>query len=269
MMNDTRAWVADLLATFSGQENTLTIPRPYITITGSIEAALLLSQIVYWSDRTKMEGGWFAKSYKEWEDEITLTKRQVARIIPVLNRVGVETKVRRFNGSPTLHFRINKEKFAQSITTFRNIGKLQNVTIEDDKKAQSLTEPIPEPIAKESTRKRSAPRTSTPEPIHPLIQFWATIRGIDSVNIGAPIYTSTDTKCAKRMALWELPPTDTEIKAVVSGSKSKNYRFQWLEADIAALRLVKKPAEAPTVDGKTYGERAVEQGRAMFFGEGG
>lgn len=132
-MNETRVWITDLLASFSGQENTLTIPRPYITITGSVEAGLLLNQIVYWSDRTKMDNGWFAKSYKEWEDEITLTKRQVSRLIPALQRIGVETKVRRFNGSPTLHWRINKEKFSQSIAVLLNNPKQPKVTLESDK----------------------------------------------------------------------------------------------------------------------------------------
>lgn len=139
-MNETRVWITDLLTQFSGQENTITIPRPYIMITGSIEAALILNQIVYWSDRTSMDNGWFAKSYKQWEDETTLSKRQVSRAIPALRRVGVETKIRRFAGSPTLHYRLNKEKFAQSITALLNNGKLQNVTIEDDKMLHSSTD---------------------------------------------------------------------------------------------------------------------------------
>ena len=42
-------------------------------------AALLLSQILYWSDRTSDPDGWFAKSYADWHDEVALTERQIKR----------------------------------------------------------------------------------------------------------------------------------------------------------------------------------------------
>lgn len=86
-------------------------------------------------------------------------------------------------------------------------------------------------------------RTKVLPALHEYIQMWAEVRGIDSVNIGAPIHTKYDTACAKRMAKWETPPTCEEIKAAISASKSKTYAFQWLEKDIPAARLLKKPTE--------------------------
>lgn len=114
-MDETKNKVLGLLAQFSGQGNTLTIPVPYVKLTGSIEGGLLLNQIVYWSDRTKMLDGWFAKSYDEWEQELFLTKRVVTRLTGLLRKVGVETKVKRFNGSPTLHWRIDLERFEKAL----------------------------------------------------------------------------------------------------------------------------------------------------------
>lgn len=114
-MNNTADWVMSLLAQFSGQGNTLTIPVPYVKLTGSIEGGLLLNQIVFWSDRTKMQEGWFAKSYDEWETEIYLTRRTVSRLVGILRRIGVETKIRRFNGSPTLHYRLDRQKFENAL----------------------------------------------------------------------------------------------------------------------------------------------------------
>lgn len=60
--------------------------RGFVAITGSIEAALLLSQAVYWSKRTKDENGWFWKTATEWEEETGIT------------RYGLETARKRLVG---------------------------------------------------------------------------------------------------------------------------------------------------------------------------
>lgn len=93
-------------------------------------------------------------------------------------------------------------------------------------------------------------KKETVAPIHPLIQIWATVRGIDAVNIGAPIHTAKDTACAKRMAKWAIAPTQEEITLAIRSSKaSKSYAFTWLEKDIAELRLQRSqnppPVSAP------------------------
>src|SRR5689334_12145978 len=139
-MNDTRLWVADLLASFSGQGNTLTIPRPYIEVTGNIEDALLLSQIIYWTDRTTMDNGWFAKSYAEWKDEIALSKYQVMTATKRLKEAGVETDVRKFKGAPTVHYRLRKSEFELWIVKKLNERKLRNLTNDSEETLQSSTE---------------------------------------------------------------------------------------------------------------------------------
>lgn len=50
--------------------------RPFVTLTGSINAALMLSQGVYWSRRTGSDDGSFYKSRDEWADETGLTHEQ-------------------------------------------------------------------------------------------------------------------------------------------------------------------------------------------------
>lgn len=171
-MNNTADWVMSLLAQFSGQGNTLTIPVPYVKLTGSIEGGLLLNQIVYWSDRTKMQEGWFAKSYDEWEAEIFLTRRTVSRLVGILRRIGVETKIRRFNGSPTLHYRLDRQKFENA---------LHSVQMECDVSSHSKTtkrdihqQKIIQKTTKNTERKRStrapaaAPKTAAHAVKYPL-----------------------------------------------------------------------------------------------------
>ena len=68
-----------LIAQFSGQANILTIPRLFIDWTGDHLTALLLSQIIYWSSRTNDPDGWFYKSAKEWEEELTGMQKWLKR----------------------------------------------------------------------------------------------------------------------------------------------------------------------------------------------
>lgn len=114
------------------------------------------------------------------------------------------------------------------------------------------------PKVKGESRKRSTPRTETP--MHPLIAAWATCRGIDAVNIGAPIFTTKDLALAKRMAKWDSPPTTEEITTAVKVSKADKYPFMWLEQDIPKQRLnaAPKPQDEPKrdKDGLTAYDRA-------------
>lgn len=152
-MNPARQAIAQLLISFSGQQNTLTIPRPYITLCdGDILAALLLSQCIYWTDRTKDAEGWFAKSYVEWQDELGMTQYQVSRAAKALQPLGLETKLKKFNGAPTVHYRINMDEFSKSIVKFLDNPGLSSLsTIHDQETSQSLTEPTTENTAKPTT----------------------------------------------------------------------------------------------------------------------
>ncbi len=129
--NVTRDSVTNLFKEFAGQGATLVIPRPYIKLCkGDHLAALLLSQILYWTDRTDDPDGWFYKSYKEWYEELDMTEYQVRRAINGdkryadgfggLKALGVETKLTRANdskkkGAATLHYRVNLDVLTEAI----------------------------------------------------------------------------------------------------------------------------------------------------------
>lgn len=163
--SDLRGVVMDIIMRFFGQQNVLTVNVPLIDATGSIEAALFLSQLIYWSDRSTIAGGWVAKTYAEWYEELRLTKRQVFRISKRLQAAGVETKVAKFAGLTPVHYRINRDTFYKWLevrlleaesgkaehpeVTKRDFQKLQNVT--SDSNEMSLLD----------VTKRSIPLTET------------------------------------------------------------------------------------------------------------
>ncbi len=108
------------------------------------------------------------------------------------------------------------------------------------------SKPSSKPSSKEECAIAPPPpiQPAIPNP-HPLIKVWAEVLGIDTINIGAPVYTTRDLALAKRMAKWEAPPTDDEIRTVIKASKAQKYHFDWLEGDIPKMRLAKsKPVES-------------------------
>lgn len=92
---------------FIGQERGVFIPKAFIKMTGDMESAALLAQIIYWSQRTDHDGGWFWKSLKDWDDELGLSPYQVRRCTKTLRAFGAETKLKKANGTPTVYYRLN------------------------------------------------------------------------------------------------------------------------------------------------------------------
>jgi DnaD/phage-associated family protein len=82
--------------------------RVLVDIAGGILPALMLSQALYWTRRTKNKAGWFYKSAVEWEEEIGLTPQEQRTARKKLSEHGWwEEDLRKANGAPTTHYRIN------------------------------------------------------------------------------------------------------------------------------------------------------------------
>jgi hypothetical protein len=82
--------------------------RSFVRLTGSINAALFLSQSMYWANRTG-EDGWFYKTQKDWEEETGLTRREQETARKILKEKGILEE--KLCGVPaTLNFRINRDK---------------------------------------------------------------------------------------------------------------------------------------------------------------
>ncbi|MCQ6531117.1 conserved phage C-terminal domain-containing protein [Bacillus mycoides] len=133
--------IRTIISQISGQENIVVVPKLFVKLTGDLTTAILLNQIVFYSDKSKRTDGYFYKSHKEWEEEICLTKRQVSYSTAKLKEMGlVETKLMKANGAPTLHYKLDYDKLVQWIVTNCNNGKSQNVTIDSNNLSESLTE---------------------------------------------------------------------------------------------------------------------------------
>jgi uncharacterized phage protein (TIGR02220 family) len=141
-----------IIKNFSGQDNVVTIPKMYIEVTGDLTAALVLNQVVFWSDKSKRTDGFFYKSYKEWQEETTLTERQVRYAVNKLKEKKiVETKLKKANGAPTLHYKLEYDTLLEWILTLCQNGNLQNVGMETNTLSESLTENTTEKTTENTT----------------------------------------------------------------------------------------------------------------------
>jgi hypothetical protein len=114
-----------------------------------VTGALMLSQAVYWSTRTKDNDGWFWKTADEWEEETGLTRREQETARKRLTKLGIleEKKM----GVPCrMYFRIRESSLAHSVNLVStnppnwNGGMRQTIT--------------------ENTTKNTSENTDTPKP---------------------------------------------------------------------------------------------------------
>lgn len=130
----------DLISESSTNSNILAIPVILIDYCeGDLQAAMLLSQLIYWTDKTK--DGWIYKTYSEWYNEIRLSEYQTRRAKKKLEKMGVlKTKIKKANGNPTVHYKIVKQQFLDSIIKILQKHSLEKLSFETCNSSESLTE---------------------------------------------------------------------------------------------------------------------------------
>lgn len=130
----------ELIKQISGQKNVITIPRLFVKVTGDLAQAVILSQCLYWSDKTGRKDGFFYKTAEEFADELGITARQVRYAADKLEEAGlIITEIHRANGSPTTHYRVNIEQLTNSILQICQID-ITRLSIPSDTCVNSLTE---------------------------------------------------------------------------------------------------------------------------------
>lgn len=127
--------IYSLIKSLAGQNNILTIPRLFIDLTGDMVSALLLSQLIYWTDRSAT--GWVYKSYKDWREELGLSEDVIRRAANRLIDLGlIEKDLRKANGAPTLHYKVVND-FAEKVIRFLYLA---NPSMNTGESPDSLTE---------------------------------------------------------------------------------------------------------------------------------
>jgi len=132
MRSDFQHQMFNLIQNLTGNDNILAVPKEFMKFAGDPSTGIMLSQLVYWTGREKRKDGYIYKTYKEWEEELGIPKYYVRKAKNNLeDRNLIKTKLKKANGSPTIHYKLNQEKFVEEFIEFleekRNDGK-DNIT---------------------------------------------------------------------------------------------------------------------------------------------
>ena len=130
-----------LLSELAGTKNKVTTEKLFIQFMGDSHShGAVLSQLIFWTPKSK-NGGWIAKTYADWYEEIVVTERQVRAARKKLESMGLlKVRIKKFNGNPTVHYRIDTKKCAESILTFCKERNQHFVRNETNILSESLTE---------------------------------------------------------------------------------------------------------------------------------
>ncbi len=168
-MQATQKEFVELIESFTGQANILTIPRVLLEyLENDHIAALFLSQLLYWNGKGDRPDGGIAKTFNEWEAELGITKYQVYRSLKLMPYI--KTKVHRFKGNPTVHYYLDTALFLQSFVEFLNKRKvkeldepqsslLPNHSVET---SHSLTETTPKITSKTTSNTNQSRKSHNP-----------------------------------------------------------------------------------------------------------
>lgn len=94
--------------------------RIFVDVTGSVTAAVMLSQAFYWSRRTKIPGNWFYKSAVEWQEETGLSRKEQQTARRKLREFDWwQEENRKANGAPTIHYKLNVSGLLSHLSTLQ------------------------------------------------------------------------------------------------------------------------------------------------------
>ena len=161
--------IKNVISTFSGTERHITVPRVYLEMLGDFNTAAFLNQLIFWSDKTKRRDGFFYKTYAEWEDELFLSEYQVRRSSKNLRDLGlIETEVKRANGSPTVHYKVNMDELSVSI--LNKLKERNQTNLSNDTEVSSVSLTVDDTLD-EQTVDNNKSRNSTRVPYKEIIDY--------------------------------------------------------------------------------------------------
>lgn len=140
-------YLFDAIQALTGNKNRVSAERIYCQAMGNdLTGGMFLSQLIFWCDKGKRADGFFYKTAVEWEQETFLSTYLVRKYTKQCEEYGwLETKVMKANGSPTVHYRLDREKFSKWICEFLQIYRKSNFSQSLTDSTTDLTTEIDDP----------------------------------------------------------------------------------------------------------------------------
>ncbi|ROL86510.1 hypothetical protein [Pseudomonas protegens] len=124
--------------------------RAFVTLGVGITGALMLSQAIYWSNRTDDQDGWFYKTMEEWEAETGMTRSEQESARKKLVKVGALQEMKK--GVPCrLFYRVNIEAIRANLSAENPQSSLQESCKQGCSKPASKRARKPQAITETTT----------------------------------------------------------------------------------------------------------------------
>lgn len=105
------------------KERVIAFHPAYVRATGSITAALFLSQLYFWQGKGTDSDGWIYKTATEWTEETGLSRREQDGARATLKNLGLITERRRASVGQPLEYLLNQARFDELIDYAPNVQK--------------------------------------------------------------------------------------------------------------------------------------------------
>ena len=146
-----------ILSHFSGQESYITIPKIYYKLTGCLNKAFVLNQIIFNTGRsTVLKNDWFYKSYEDWQEETLLCERTLRSYFKeFVGENWIDMKIQKINGIRTPLFKANVNNIEASL--------FKMLQLESESKIQQNTQKLPQPANSSELVKNVPKRQNLPD----------------------------------------------------------------------------------------------------------
>jgi hypothetical protein len=166
-----KEYLFDAIRALTGHNSRVSAERIYCEAMGDdLAGGMFLSQLIFWSDKGKRADGYFYKTGIEWQEETYLSPYLVRKHTKQCEEFGwLTTKIIRANGSPTVHFLVDSDKFSKWIVKILINGKSKfSQSLTDLTTTPTTERETPSPTAKsKSLTSEETTKTPPPVPFHP------------------------------------------------------------------------------------------------------
>lgn len=105
------------------RDDVATVEALLIDVTGDVDAGRMLHRLAMWWGKTRNSDGWVYKSYEDWWAELRIKEHKLPRTKGHLERVGVEIAVKKAEGNPTRHYRLDVKYFFQLLARSLKVSR--------------------------------------------------------------------------------------------------------------------------------------------------
>jgi hypothetical protein len=136
--------------------------RCFIDLTGSVTAAIMLSQAIYWSGRCSDVDGWFYKTTEEWQEEIGLTRHELEGARAKLKQTSFWQEERKGDHG-RMHYRIEAHILQSELDKLEEVSSPKSGKRDFRKAANVISEKRQTSLPESGNRDRRKPAEATAE----------------------------------------------------------------------------------------------------------